>query len=163
MLESLLNQRRTMEETSYERRNSERGLLSPGKRGAAQSWHHSASFAEWCSKHTPFAPSQHLLQDHLPLQVGGLTLSEAEMCMTSGFPGLGGEERPFVWSQGHMGKEAPVNNDISRTFQSHQKLASWEPHSGLAVLFYFYVFLIRLKHPRSKHSQLPCEDNGKQL
>lgn len=37
-----------------------------------------------------------------------------------------------------------MNSDISRTFHSHPKLASWEPHSGLPENFYFRVFPNRL-------------------
>lgn len=109
--------------------------------------HHvsSASFAGWHLRHNLLAPSHTYCRiHHLLLQASGLTTSEVETCVTSGCPGLGGEKRPSVWSQGHTDKEVPVNSDISRTFHSHPKLASWEPHSGLPENFYFRVFPNRL-------------------
>lgn len=103
-------------------------------------------------------PNTYCRIHHLPLQEGSLASSEVETCVTSGFPGLGGEKRPSVWSHGHMGKGVPMNNDISRTFQSHQKLASWGPHSGLAGLFHFHVF-----PTRQTAEEQGCGDNREQL
>lgn len=78
-----------------------RGGISEGAavgREEDRAAHHVASFAAWCPRHSLFAPS--LPTPAGPISCchrqGGLTLSEMETYVTSGFPGLGGKKRPSV-------------------------------------------------------------------